>query len=173
MKKILFLMMVSLTVNASELYRFSLKKVDGSTQDLKNFKDKVVLVTNIATRCGYTSQLDGLEKLYKKYKDQGLVVLGVPSNNFWGQTPEENKDVVKFCKLKYGVTFPVYAKVDVKGDDMIKLYKFIKDKRDGKDIGWNFEKALFDRSGKFISAYTSSAKPLDSEIEGQIKKLLK
>lgn len=177
MKSFLFIMMItmmtSLTLNASELYRYSLKKVDGSSQELKSFKDKVVLVTNIATRCGYTPQLDGLEKLYQKYKDKGLVILGVPSNNFWGQTPEENKDVVKFCKLKYGVTFPVYAKVDVKGDDMIELYKFIKEKRKGEDIGWNFEKALFDRSGKFISAYTSSVKPLDSDLEGQIKKLLK
>ena len=163
---------MSFAVNASELYQFSLKKVDGTSQSLQDYKDKVVLVTNIATRCGYTSQLEGLENLYKKYQDKGLVILGVPSNNFWGQTPEEDKEVVKFCKLKYGVTFPVFSKVDVKGDDMIKLYSFIKEKREGKDIGWNFEKALFDRTGKFISAYTSSVKPLDSDMEETIKKLL-
>lgn len=175
MKKIILLICTALFVNvgsASELYKFTLKKTDGSKQSLDIFHNKVVLVTNIATRCGYTPQLDELEKLYSKYKDKGLVILGVPSNNFGGQTPESNGEVVKFCRLKYGVSFPIFAKGNVKGENTIQLFDFIKQKRGGADISWNFEKTLFDRNGKYISSYRSSVTPLESDLEGQIKKLL-
>lgn len=172
MKLAILLYFISFNLLASELYQFSLKKTDGSMQSLNEFKGKTVLVTNIATRCGFTSQLDDLEKLYLKYKDKGLVVLGVPSNNFAGQTPESDQEVVKFCKLKYGVTFPVFAKADVKGDSAIELFKFIEKKR-GSAISWNFNKIIFNSNGEYIDAYGSFKSPINSDLEKELEKNLK
>ena len=172
MKLILISLMISFNLYANDLYQFSLKQTDGTPKALSEYKGKTVVVTNIATRCGYTPQLDDLEKLYKKYQEKGLIVIGVPSNNFGGQTPESDKDVAKFCKLKYGVSFPVFAKAQVKGDSAIELFKFIEKKR-GSAVGWNFNKILFNADGKFVKAYSSFIKPLESDLETDLKNILK
>jgi len=133
--------------------------------DLNEYKGKVVLVANIATRCGYTGQLDGLEKIYQKFKDKGLVVLGVPSNDFGSQTPENNDEVKKFCKLKYGVSFPLTPKMIVKGPQKDPLFKFLTNTESGeKEIGWNFEKFLVDRSGKLVNRFSSKVEPEDDQL---------
>lgn len=172
MKIAVLSLLLSFNLYANELYQFSLKKADGSLESLEKYKGKTVVVTNIATRCGYTPQLDDLEKLYKKYEKKGLVVIGVPSNNFGGQTPESDKEVAKFCRLKYGVSFPVFAKADVKGESAIDLFKFIEKKR-GSAIGWNFNKILFNPEGKFVKAYSSFVTPLESDLEKDLKQNMK
>jgi glutathione peroxidase-family protein len=169
---VLMTLLFAFSAQASDLYQHSLKKRNGEQESLKKYEGKTVLVTNIATRCGYTPQLDDLEKLYQKYKAKGLVIVGVPSNDFGGQTPESNEEVAKFCKLNYGVTFPVYGKSVVKGDELIDLYKLIRKKREGRDIGWNFEKVLFDAKGNYTEAFGSSAKPIGGPLEKKIAKLL-
>ncbi len=133
--------------------------------DLNEHKGKVVLVVNIATRCGYTGQLDGLEKLYQKYKSQGLVVLGVPSNDFGSQTPEPDAEVKKFCKLNYGVSFPLTAKLVVQGPKKDPLFRRLTKTESGeKEIGWNFEKFLVDRSGNLIGRFPSGTEPNDTKL---------
>ena len=119
-----FLLMSVGAVRAEGLHDFSFKDVEGKDVALSQFKGKPVLLINVATQCGFTKQLDGLEKLNQEYKGKGLVVLGVPSNEFLSQTPEEDKEVVKICRLKYGVTFPVYAKLKVKGEGAHPLFDF-------------------------------------------------
>jgi glutathione peroxidase len=133
--------------------------------DLDEHKGKVVLVVNIATRCGYTGQLDGLEKLYQKYQSQGLVVLGVPSNDFGSQTPEPDAEVKKFCKLNYGVSFPLTAKLVVQGPKKDPLFtRLTKTESGEKEIGWNFEKFLVDRSGNLINRFSSGTEPDDAKL---------
>jgi glutathione peroxidase len=137
----------------------------GVAMDLNEYKGKVILVVNIATRCGYTGQLDGLEKIYKKYKDKGLVVLGVPSNDFGSQTPEGNDEVKRFCKLNYGVSFPLTAKAVVKGPEKDPLFKWLTKTENGeKEIGWNFEKFLVDRSGKLVNRFPSGVEPEEAQL---------
>jgi glutathione peroxidase-family protein len=161
--KLLLILLLSLSAFASDLYNYSVEKADGKI-DLKEFKDKSVLVVNIATRCGYTGQLDGLEKLYKKYKEKGFTVIGVPSNDFGGQTPEGNKEVVKFCRLKYGASFPISAKQVVTGDKKHPLYKYLTGLTENEEIGWNFTKFLFDKKGKLVKRFSSSVSPSDETL---------
>jgi len=145
----------------------------GLAMDLNEYKGKVVLVVNIATRCGYTKQLDGLEKIYQKFKDQGFVVVGVPSNDFGSQTPEGNEEVKKFCKLNYGVTFPLTPKLEVKGPKKDPLFQWLTKSENGeKEIAWNFEKFLVDRSGKLINRFSSATEPEDAKLIGALKAAL-
>ncbi len=142
--------------------------------NMNDYKGKTLLVVNIATQCGYTPQLKGLEQLYQKYKSNGLEILGVPSNEFGGQTPEENTEVKKFCELNYGVTFPLTEKVMVKGEDKHPMIaELISQSSDKSEIAWNFEKFLVDSHGKLIARYSSKEKPLDSELEKTIAETLK
>lgn len=175
MKKILSLILLSLsfTLFANEVYEFKLKTPGDETLDLKEFKNKAILFVNIATQCGYTGQLDGLEKTYQKYKSKDLVVIGIPSNDFGGQTPESNQDVAKFCKLNYGVTFPLTQKMKVKGDDKSPLYNFLISKTEGNEVAWNFTKFLFDKRGNLVKRYESSIKPEDKNFIDDIEKILK
>jgi len=137
-------------------------------------KEGPVLVVNIATECGYTPQLDGLEKVYKKYQAQGLTVLGVPSNDFMGQTPQNDEDVAKFCKLNYGASFPITKKVVVKGDEKVSLIKKLIDQADEKgEIKWNFEKFLVSADGKTVKRFRSGVKPEDKELTSAIEEMLK
>ncbi len=141
--------------------------------DLKQYKGQPVLMVNIATQCGYTPQLDGLEKLYNQYKAKGFVVVGVPSNDFGSQTPESNEGVKKFCLLNYGVSFPLTEKVVVKGDQKHPLIaNLISQSSDKKEIGWNFEKFLIDKEGKLVERFSSSVKPEDKELTEKIASLL-
>lgn len=169
----LFLMLLLPTAFAKTLHDFNLSDASSKKVNLSDYKGKVVMVTNIATKCGYTPQLDDLEVIYKKYQDKGFVMIGVPSNDFGGQTPEKSEDAAKFCRLKYGVSFPIMEKVVVKGEKKISLFSWIQNEREDKeDIAWNFEKFLFDKEGNLIKHYKSKVKPLDEKITSQIEKLL-
>lgn len=172
MKKIILLVTYLFTFNllASELYNISLKKTDGETLKMAELKGKTVLFVNVATRCGYTGQLDDLEKLYQKYKEKKFVIVGIPSNDFGGQTPEGDKEVAKFCRLKYGVTFPLTEKTPVLGANKPELIKVLMN--NGPEISWNFEKFLVNKEGKVVGRFKSQVAPLSKELTGNIEKVL-
>ena len=156
-------------------YDFSAKTIDGSTISMSTYKNKVVLVVNVASKCGYTPQYEGLEKLYKKYRSQGFEILGFPCNQFKNQEPGTAKEIQNFCKVNFGVTFPLFAKIDVNGANTHPLYVHLKKEASGflgtEGIKWNFTKFLIDKNGKVITRYGSSTKP--AEIAKDIEKLLK
>lgn len=162
---------------ASTVHEFTLKSIDGQPTPLAQFKGKVVLIVNVASKCGYTPQYAGLEAIYKKYKDRGLVVLGIPANNFLWQEPGTNEEIKAFCTRKYNVTFPMFAKVSVKGSDKAPLYQFLTDKKahpsTGGEIGWNFTKFLADRSGKVIARFGSAVAPESQELTRAIEEALR
>src|ERR1700690_54774 len=139
---------------ASSVYDFTLNALNGTPTPLANFKGKVMLVVNVASQCGYTPQYEGLQELYAKYKDQGLVIAGFPANNFGGQEPGSNEEIGAFCKSKFGVTFPMFSKISVAGKDKAPLYQFLTDKaahpKTGGHIPWNFTKYLVERDGKVL-----------------------
>ena len=170
---LLLLLSLSASADKKSLYEFSLKGAKGAAIDINSFKGKPLLLVNIATKCGYTGQLDDLENLYKKYSKKGLTIIGIPSNDFGGQTPESNEKVAEFCRLKYGVSFPLTAKLIVKGDKKHPLVNHIITVAGGKEISWNFEKFLFDGKGMFVSRFSSSVEPLNSALEKSIKETLK
>jgi glutathione peroxidase len=144
---------------------------DEAPQSLCQYQGKVILVVNTASFCGFTSQYEGLEKLYAKYKDRGLVVLGFPSNDFGQQEPGSNKDIADFCKNTYDVKFPMFAKSSVSGSNPNPLFKMLIAKT-GTTPKWNFYKYLIDRNGNVIDSFGSMTKPASSSITGQIEKLL-
>lgn len=148
---------------AADLYSFNVIKSDGSEQKLSEFQGKVVLIVNVASQCGYTPQYEGLEELYKKYQSKGLVILGFPSNQFGGQEPGTNQEIQSFCRLNYGVTFPVLAKVEVNGEQTIPLYEWLKSSAPGvlgsKAIKWNFTKFLVNRHGQVVKRFAPQDKP--------------
>lgn len=164
----LLLVLFSFSAFGADIYDFKLKGAKGKDFAFENYKDKPILVVNIATKCGYTPQLDDLEKLAKKYQGK-LTVVGVPSNDFGGQTPEGNKEVAEFCRLNYGVTFPLTEKLVVKGDKKHPLYKFLTQK---KEVGWNFEKFLVGKDGKVVKRFNSGVAPMGEEMIQAIEKLL-
>jgi glutathione peroxidase len=138
---------------------------------LCQFQGKVLLVVNTASECGYTPQYDGLEKLYRRYRDKGFVVLGFPANDFGGQEPGSNKEIAQFCRLNYGVTFPMFAKTSVVGANANPLYRALA-ARTGKPPHWNFHKYLIDRAGQPVAAFESAVEPADPRITVHIEKLL-
>jgi glutathione peroxidase len=159
--------------SASSIYQFKVKSLEGKEINLKDYEGKVVLIVNTASKCGFTPQYKGLEDLYKKYSSKGLVILGFPCNQFAGQEPGSAEEISKFCSLKYGVTFPMMAKIDVNGDNAHPLYKYLKNALPGtlgNEIKWNFTKFLLDRKGNPIKRYGSTTKPED--ITNDIEKLL-
>jgi len=155
---------------------FTIKGIDGKDVDLGQYKGKVVLLVNVASECGYTPQYKGLQDLYEKFGKDGLVVVGVPSNDFGKQEPGTNADILKFCTTNYKVTFPMMAKVAVKGDDKVPLYKYLTAKEtDPKfpgEVGWNFEKFLIGRNGDVVGRFKSGVAPDSPELLGAIKKEL-
>lgn len=158
------------------IHEFTLNSIDGQPTSLAQFKGKVVLIVNVASRCGFTPQYAGLEALHDKYKDRGFVVLGFPANNFLWQEPGTDAEIKAFCSTKYHVTFPIFAKVSVKGADRTPLYQFLKDKKanpsTGGAIGWNFTKFLADRSGKVIARFVSEVTPESRELVNAIEAAL-
>lgn len=150
--------------------------IDGKDLDLSKFKGKVVLVVNVASECGYTPQYKGLQELYEKYGKDGLVVIGVPSNDFGRQEPGTNADILKFCQTSYKVTFPLLAKVAVKGKDKVPLYAYLTSKdTDPKfagEVGWNFEKFLIGRNGQVVGRFKSGVEPTSDELAQAVQKEL-
>ncbi len=170
------LIMVTAAFSASSIYDFTLPSIDGEPMPLANFKGKVVLLVNVASRCGYTPQYAGLESLYEKYKGQGLVILGFPANDFGAQEPGTNPEIKKFCSSKYNVTFPMYGKVSVKGPDQTPLYTYLTQQADpthSGDIKWNFTKFLVDRDGHVVKRFEPAVTPDSPEVASAVEGLLK
>lgn len=170
-----WLLSSSALFSASSVYDFALPSIDGSDAPLGQFKGKVLLLVNVASQCGYTPQYAGLEALYEKYKDQGLVVIGFPANNFGAQEPGTNEEIKSFCTRTYHVSFPMYAKVSVKGGDKTPLYHYLTEEANPKtkgEIGWNFTKFLVDRNGKVIARFESKITPDDPALTGAVEKAL-
>jgi glutathione peroxidase len=161
---------------APGLYDFTLPSIDGNSTPLSDYKGKVLLLVNVASRCGYTPQYSALESLYEKYKDQGFVILGFPANNFGSQEPGTNAEIKTFCSTKYSVSFPMFSKVSVKGDDTTPLYRFLTLKANPSvagEIKWNFTKFLVDRNGHVVARFEPAVKPDSPEVVGAVEKLLK
>ena len=179
MVKILFILLLTLTLNAGEtmkhFYDFSAKSITGETVSMSAYKGKVVLVVNVASKCGFTPQYEGLEKLYQDYKGQGLDILGFPCNQFGKQEPGTPAEIQNFCKVNFGVTFPLFEKIDVNGDHTHPLYVHLKKQAPGllgtESIKWNFTKFLVYKKGNVIERYGSSTK--HEELKQDIEKLLK
>ncbi|KEQ17662.1 glutathione peroxidase [Endozoicomonas numazuensis] len=157
-----------------DVLKYEMPLLTGSVQSLEAFKGKVVLIVNTASQCGFTPQFQGLEELYKKYEDQGLVVLGFPCNQFGKQEPGGSEEIGAFCEKNYGVTFPVFEKVEVNGEGAAPLYKDLTKAAPGlmgtKKIKWNFTKFLLNRQGEVVGRYAPTTKP--EELEASIKDLL-
>ena len=160
----------------NSIYDFSLKDIDRKEVNLSQYRGKVVLVVNVASRCGYTPQYEGLQKIYTKYKDRGFVILGFPANNFMSQEPGTDEEIKTFCSTKYNVTFPIFSKISVKGDDIHPLYKYLTSKETnpefGGDIKWNFSKFLVDKSGKIIARFEPKVTPESDPVIQAIEKAL-
>ena len=157
----------------SNAYDYSFDALTGGPLPMTTFKDKVVLVVNVASKCGLTPQYDALEKLYSDYKDKGLVVLGVPSNQFAGQEPGTAEEIEEFCRTTYGIDFPMAAKVDVKGDDAHPFYKWAKEEvGEPAEPVWNFHKLLVGKDGKLINVFGPRTTPDDPEVVKAIEEAL-
>lgn len=163
-------------VAPSSIYEFEMKDIDGKKVSLQKYQGKVAMIVNVASRCGFTPQYEGLEKLYEKYRDKGFVILGFPANNFLNQEPGNNKQIKKFCHLKYGVKFPMFSKISVRGKDKAPLYRFLTSQETnpnfGGEITWNFNKFLLDREGNIAARFDSSVKPESQEIVQALVRLL-
>ena len=162
--------------DATSIYDFTMKSIDGQQVSLKSYQGKVVLLVNVASKCGFTPQYAALESLYEKYKDKGFVIVGVPANNFMQQEPGTDAEIKTFCTNKYNVSFPMMSKVSVLGEDKTPLYVFLTDKSsDPKfsgDIKWNFTKFLFDRNGSPVARFEPNVKPDSPEVIAAIEQAL-
>ena len=149
-----------------EFYNLEAKKISGETVSMSEYKGKTIVVVNTASKCGFTPQYKGLEELYQKYKDQGLVILGFPCNQFGKQEPGRAQEIQEFCEINYGVTFPIFDKVDVNGSNAHPIFKYLKSNLGGflvSSIKWNFTKFVIDKNGKPIKRFGPTTKPEDME----------
>ncbi|OTG77564.1 glutathione peroxidase [Acinetobacter terrae] len=154
----------------TNIYQFEAELLDGKNKSFADYEGKVLLIVNTASKCGFTPQFAGLEKLYEKYKDQGLVVLGFPCNQFGGQDPGSNEQIGAYCQKNYGVTFPMFSKVDVKGPEAHILFRYLTNNSKGilgNGIKWNFTKFLIGKDGKILNRFAPTTKPEDLESEVQ------
>jgi len=167
----------SVSAAVKSIYDFTLKSIDGQPVSLSEYRGKVVMLVNVASKCGFTPQYAGLEKLYEKYKSQGFIIVGIPANNFMQQEPGTNEEIKKFCSTKYNVTFPMMSKVSVAGDDKTPLYVFLTDKSTdpklGGEIKWNFTKFLFDRNGNPVARFEPNVTPESPEVIAAVEGALK
>lgn len=158
----------------SHFYDFTVKDIDGNNYFLKELEGKVVLIVNVASKCGFTPQYEGLQKLYEKYKDEGLAILGFPSNDFLFQESAGNSEIKNFCLLNYGVDFQMFEKIHVRGSHIHELYKYLiqgdGNKKYKGSIKWNFTKILLDKEGKIVDRFSPATKP--EEMENRILELL-
>jgi glutathione peroxidase len=169
-------MMTTSLLAGSGLYSFTLNSIDGKPSPLADYKGKVIMLVNVASQCGYTPQYSALESIYEKYKGQGFVILGFPANNFGAQEPGTNEEIKTFCTRKYSVTFPMYAKISVKGADQAPLYGYLTKETGASisgDIKWNFTKFLVDRNGNVVQRFEPAVTPDSKEVAEAIEKQLK
>ena len=165
---------VSLEAQNKSFYDFAVKTIDGKDFPLSSLKGKKVLVVNVASKCGLTPQYAQLEKLYEKYKDKDFVIIGFPANNFMGQEPGSNEEIAQFCSLNYGVTFPMMAKISVKGKEIAPLYQWLTEKKlNGKEdasVQWNFQKFMIDENGNWVGFASPKESPFSEKIVTWIEK---
>jgi len=158
------------------IYDFTVQDIDGNERRLSEFAGKVIMIVNVASKCGFTPQYKGLEALYQKYRERGFSILGFPANDFLRQEPGTDAEIKSFCSLTYGVTFPMFAKVSVKGKDTHPLYAFLTEKESNPQfsgkITWNFNKFLFDRKGALVARFDSKDEPLGDKIPRVVIDLL-
>lgn len=157
------------------IYEFKVKSIDGQEVSLNSYKGKVLLIVNTASQCGFTPQYEDLEKLYTQYKEKDFEILGFPSNDFGGQEPGSNKEIKSFCKIKFGVTFPLFEKGPVSGDEIQPIFKFLINNANPKakgSIQWNFEKFIINKEGKLISRFGSFTNPMSGKITRLIDELI-
>jgi glutathione peroxidase len=158
------------------IYDFTVKDIDSKSVSLSGYKGKVMLIVNVASKCGNTPQYEKLQKLYETYKDRGLAILGFPANNFLWQEPGSDSEIKQFCTLNYGVTFDMFSKISVKGRDQAPLYQFLTSSKSNPQfsgpVKWNFQKYLIDRSGKIIGCFSPGTDPLSEEIRSAVEAAL-
>jgi glutathione peroxidase len=155
------------------LYSFTMKTIDGNDKKLSDYKGKVLMIVNVASKCGHTPQYKGLEALYEKYKEQGFMILGFPANNFFSQEPGTNEEIKTFCSLNYGVTFDMFSKISVKGDDQHPLYHYLTEESPVPGaVKWNFQKYLVDRKGNVVDKFSPGTEPTEKEVIAEIEKLV-
>ena len=173
---LLFAASFLLAANAKNIYDFTMNSIDGKPVSLKSYKGKVVLLVNVASKCGFTPQYAGLESLYEKYKDRGFVIVGVPANNFMQQEPGTNEEIKTFCSRKYNVSFPMMSKVSVLGEDKTPLYRYLTDRNSdpkfNNNIKWNFTKFLFDRNGNPVARFEPAVTPDSAEVQSAVESAL-
>jgi len=181
MRYFILMLLVAATVTAQNkkenamppFYTFTMKTINGVDKSLADYKGKVVMVVNVASFCGYTPQYKELESIYKKYKDQGFVILGFPANDFGKQEPGSDADIKSFCERNYGVSFDLFSKIVVRGANIHPLYKYLTTETNfSGDIGWNFTKFLIDRNGNVVARYATKIKPDAPEVISKIEELL-
>lgn len=166
-----FMASITTTNQNAPFYNFNVTNIDGEEVTLSKYEGKVILVVNVASKCGYTPQYEGLQKVYESYKDEGLVILGFPANNFKGQEPGSDEEIKQFCTLEYGVEFPMFSKVSVKGEDQAELFKFLTSQPNEDfegDIKWNFEKFLINKEGTLVRRFRSGVKPESKDLTSAI-----
>jgi glutathione peroxidase len=165
---------VAMQKNAVDIKHIKFETITGDTVDLASYPGKAILVVNVASKCGNTPQYAGLEELYKKYADSGLVILGFPANNFGGQEPGTNEEILKFCTTTYEVSFPMMSKISVKGKNKHPLYvELTENSNKAGEIKWNFAKFLLDSKGNVVARFDPKTKPESEEVVGAIEKLLR
>ncbi len=160
----------------ASIYDFTMKDIDGKDVKLSDYRGKTLLIVNVASRCGYTPQYEGLERVYEKYKGKGLVILGFPANNFGSQEPGSNQEIKTFCSTTYGVSFPMFAKISVKGADKHPFYAYLTDKETDPqfagEIGWNFAKFVVNKEGQIVARFASSDEPESEKVKNAIEQNL-
>jgi glutathione peroxidase len=176
MKNILtaLLLVIAATMESAPIHSFPLIDINGKETSLKPYAGKVLLIVNVASKCGFTGQYEGLEALHRKYMAKGLVVLGFPCNQFFGQEPGNNEEIAKFCRSTYGVSFPMFAKLDVKGVNQHPLFTYLTGEvspKPGK-VSWNFNKFLIGRDGKLVERFGSMTKPQSKALVAVVEKAL-
>lgn len=168
-------MMFTNSERTDNIYQYELNSIDGKKVSLEEFSGDVVLVVNTASECGYTGQYEGLQKIFDAYSDQGFKVLGFPANNFGGQEPGSDDEIATFCELNYGVTFPLFSKISVKGDDQHPLFDYLTNLENPDftgEVSWNFEKFLIDRNGNLVRRFKSNVEPESETLVAAIQELL-
>jgi glutathione peroxidase len=169
-------MNIPVVAEGKNVLDFKVRDIDGKDVKLDKYKGDVLLIVNVASKCGYTPQYEGLQGIYDKYKDRGFYVLGFPANNFGGQEPGTESEIKEFCTSKYHVTFPMFAKISVKGDDQAPLYRYLTDTKTNPnfagDISWNFNKFLVDRKGNVVARFSSKDTPESQTVTAAIEKYL-
>lgn len=160
----------------NDLYDIEVQTIAGETIKLDRYRGRPLLIVNTASKCGFTGQYEGLQKLYETYQEKGFLILGFPSNDFLRQEPGSNEDIASFCTINYGVSFPMFSKIAVKGKDAHPLYRYLTDKTSNPEFGgkisWNFNKFLISREGRVINRFGSRTKPMDKDVINAIEKAL-